>query len=291
MLGSVFSGTRRFINKLTAADRAEAREFYPELQEGEIPDGNALELQFIDEIEDKLADVSSFTEMPDPVSILPWVLESFPPLPDLPLADVLHVPIRMEDGEVLENLQAPVNPVLVCHIELHLQQLNRAGRIAFGDDNGKVTVRVGRGGPECSRPLVCTQGELLDRFLAGRCWERGLVDEDKECDDGMVAWHHDLRSLLIMLSCAHVSRQEQRWGIYRCILDHTGTHYCLPRDLSERLLAWNAKKYAQISLSNDLRVTTTDRQLAFQGSFFVVYFDPQRPQVHRSSFAVAIGDV
>lgn len=299
VVGGLYDATRRLINRVHAADEKEVEEFY----RVEVPDEESVEAQFTEDIEIHIRDTTNFLQSPDQPSVLNWVLQEFPKsLTEDTGGRTVVIPIKMTNGTVEESLERVLpeeTAVTVCHVELGITQLNQSARVKavigkLVTDLG-VMVRMGPQGFESSRPLLTTSGKSMDSFLAGHTWTRPLVDETCEPEDDMVFWHRDLRGLLTLIDCAHISPYEQRWGIYRCILDHCASHYLLPTELSDKLIKWHEVKYAPINLNTDLSLTTKEKELNLEGSLFVVYFGgkpthPQYTQTEETTY-VDVGEV
>lgn len=281
---SLINAARGLINSVNQRDTKELEEFYKE----EVPDVMVMENQFTDDIESHLARSTNFNMAPDPPSVLNWVLKNFPEnLPDMEEGSVVHIPVKIAGGLMQESLE-PVGPnesVIICHVELHLTSLSRAGRLiaVVGERREEgVMVRASANGIEASRPLLVTSGEPFDRFLAGRHWLNGLVDESCEPTDDMVFWFRSLRGILTLIDAAHVFSTSERWTIYRCLLDHCSTHYLIPTDLSDKILRWERAKHSPLRLDADLKISTHETDLDLEGTLFVVYFTPNH--VAGSSF-------
>lgn len=295
VVGGLLSATRRLVDMVKVFDEKQDAESNPIRAP---PNMQAVEGEFIEAIEWHIAKPTNFLQAPAPKSILKWVLANFPEaLRDMESGYLVNIPIQIVNGQVQENLDSvgPVHSVIVSHLEIKIATLNKAGRVKaivgnMNTDLG-VMLRMGPNGLEPSRPLITTSGELLDRYLVGRTWSRDLVDEFNEEgeESEMEYWHRDLRSLMILIDCAHISTGEQRWSIYRCIIDHTGTHYLIQKDLSKILLEWQRVKYAPINLNTELSLSTEDPALCLKGFLMVVYFSPV-PRVLEST-CVDVGNI
>jgi hypothetical protein len=276
----LFSAGRNFVTRVQESDAKEIERFYPGAATDDETDIAQAFLEFVEaEIDGNI----------NPPSLLPLVIENFP-IPPRCKPQVASLPVRLSEQECSIDVTSAAawqrpqgRSNTVCHAILEIDTLNRPGRlcarIGQGDTGAGVMVRIGPNGPECSRPLVSTFGEVLDPYLATHTGP--LVDNLKPVTDDdvpMVYWHRNLRGLLMLIVAAHQLPPHERWAVYLGILDHCTTHYPIPKSLSESLLHWIDKRFARIDFEKDIQLWSPDAQLELTGTLALVYF-PDIPVV------------
>jgi hypothetical protein len=293
--------TKRIVKTIQDADARAEQERYGSWDFDETD----VALAFVSAIEEHIAEETNFVQSPDPKSVLPWVLEEFPC--DLLFnaedeSHIIQMPFKLTGGMSESPLGPPGEKVIVCHVEMDITTLNHPSRVGIKignmnpSDGGGVVRPTPTGGFECSRPLLITSGEYMDRYISTRLWNHSLIQDSNSPEEGV--WHRDLRGLLMLIECAHLAKHKIRWTIYRCILDHSGGYYHLPAKISAQLYERCKEKYQPVSLDQDIELTTTDNDLEIEGTLSLLcyhVFDqvPVSKEIAEddTEITVSVGDV